>query len=108
PVAEIPNEAISNSPEGARQVQVIRDGFVRNLAVDLLGAVGEQRTVISGRFNNTDELVVRSSEQLLDGTQVVPRTALEGSPDAAGRTAAGSQPRTGGSPPAPQQRPGGF
>lgn len=111
PVAEIPNEAIGNSQEGTRQVQVIRDGFVRNVTIELLGAVGEQRTVISGRFNNGDELVVRSSEQLLDGTQVVPRTALEAAADTTGGgTATSSQPRAGagGSPPAPQQRPGGF
>lgn len=108
PVAEIPNEAIGNSPEGTRQVQVIRDGFVRNVTIDLLGAVGEERTVISGRFNNGDELVVRSSEQLLDGTQVVPRIALEAAPESAGSAAAGSKSPAGAAPPARQQRPGGF
>jgi multidrug efflux pump subunit AcrA (membrane-fusion protein) len=113
PVAEIPNEAIGNSQEGTRQVQVIRDGFVRDVTIDLLGAVGEQRTVISGRFNNTDELVVRSSEQLLDGTQVVPRLALE-APAAsggagAGRSPAGSSGQSQGSEAgAATQRPGGF
>jgi multidrug efflux pump subunit AcrA (membrane-fusion protein) len=110
PVAEIPNEAVGNSQEGARQVQVIRDGFVRNVTIELLGAVGEQRTVISGRFNHGDELVVRSSEQLLDGTQVVPRTSLEAPPAASAGGAAGTdlQPKTGGAATSPQRPPGGF
>jgi multidrug efflux pump subunit AcrA (membrane-fusion protein) len=112
PVAEIPNEAIDNSQEGTRQVQVIRDGFVRDVTIDLLGAVGEERTVISGRFNTGDELVVRSSEQLLDGTQVVPRIALEAPAGAGGaatgRTPSGSGPsQTPGAAPG-GQRPGGF
>jgi multidrug efflux pump subunit AcrA (membrane-fusion protein) len=112
PVAEIPNVAIGNSPEGTRQVQVIRDGFVRNVTIDLLGAVGEERIVISGRFAGGDELVVRSSEQLLDGTQVVPRIALE-APPAAGSAGAGRSPSGSGQSQSPgagsaTQRPGGF
>lgn len=110
PVTEIPNTAIGNSQEGTRQVQVIRDGFVRNVTVELLGAVGEERTVISGRFSNGDELVVRSSEQLLDGTQVVPRIALE-APTAASTGGTGSKPsasQSGGAAAPPQRPPGGF
>ena len=84
PVASVPNSAIGNTEEGGRRIQVIRDGFVRNIAVDLLGAVGEEQTVVAGRFNAQDELIVRCSEELLDGTQVVPRTQLEAAADGAG------------------------
>ncbi len=80
PVAEVPNSALVNSDDGTRRVQVIRDGFVRDVSVQLLGAVGEDRTYVSGRFGLDDELVVNSSELLLDGTQVIPRTELEATP----------------------------
>lgn len=100
PVVEIPNRAIGNTDEGTRRVQVIRDGFIRNVAVELLGAVGEEQTIVTGRFGNDDELIVQSSEELLDGTQVVPRAQLE---------AASGEPRTtGGSTPVRTRPPRGF
>jgi multidrug efflux pump subunit AcrA (membrane-fusion protein) len=80
PVAEVANESIRNSDDGSRRVQVIRDGFVRDVTVELLASVGEARSIISGPFGPTDELIVRSSEELLDGTQVVPRSELEQQP----------------------------
>lgn len=105
PVAEVPNGAIGNTVEGTRRVQVIRDGFVRNVGVELLGAIGEERTVVTGRFSSGDELVLKSSEELLDGTQVVPRTHLEAPPatGGGGTTGGGTTPRPGGPP-----KPGGF
>ncbi len=96
-VTEIPNTALISSEDGIRRVQVIRDGFVRDVPVQLLGAVGEERTFVAGRFGTDDELVVHSSEILLDGTQVVPRTELEAAPTPAGTG------RPAGSPPAPQR-----
>ncbi|MCA9026114.1 MAG: HlyD family efflux transporter periplasmic adaptor subunit [Planctomycetaceae bacterium] len=76
PVTEIPNIALVNGADGTRRVRVIRDGFVREVPVELLGAVGEERTIVTGAFGTSDELIVRSSEELKDGTQVVPRTEL--------------------------------
>ena len=69
-VTEIPTAAISNTGEGNRQVQVIRDHVVRNIAVALLAAVGPERTYVSGSFTAGDELVVFSSQPLVDGTEV--------------------------------------
>lgn len=102
PVAEVPNQALGNTDEGGRRIQVIRDGFVRNINVELLGAVGEEQTIVTGRFTAGDEVIVRSSEELLDGTQVVPRTQLEAAAATEGTDrGAGAAP---GSPP----KPGGF
>jgi RND family efflux transporter MFP subunit len=82
PVTEVPNRAISNTLDGGRRVQVIRDGFVRDVPIELLAAVGEERTVVTGGFGASDELIVRASEELLDGTQVVARTELVAEPAA--------------------------
>jgi RND family efflux transporter MFP subunit len=82
PVTEVPNQAISNTLDGGRRVQVIRDGFVRDVPIELLAAVGEARTVVTGRFGAGDELIVRASEDLADGTQVVARTELVEEPTA--------------------------
>ncbi len=80
PVTEVPNAAISNTNAGSRRVQVIRLGFVRDVPIELLGAVGEERTIVTGPFGNKDELIVRSSEELQDGTQVMARTELAEEP----------------------------
>jgi multidrug efflux pump subunit AcrA (membrane-fusion protein) len=71
PVAEAPSAALSNTGDGSRKVQVIRDGFVRDVKVELLGQVGDDHVFVSGRFGPTDELVLKSSEPLLDGARVV-------------------------------------
>jgi multidrug efflux pump subunit AcrA (membrane-fusion protein) len=73
PVVEIPTAALANSSDGERKVQVIREGFVRDIRVQPLGQVGEDRVFVSGRFAPTDELVLKSSEALLDGARVVPQ-----------------------------------
>lgn len=93
PVSEVPNGAIGNTKSGGRRVQVIRDGFVRDVPVDLLGAVGEARTIVTGPFGANDELMVRSSKELPDGTQVVARTELIAEPETTGP--AGRTPRPG-------------
>lgn len=76
PVTEVPNVSLVNGADGTRRVRVIRDGFVREIPVELLGSVGDDRTIVTGTFSSNDELIVRSSEELKDGTQVVPRTEL--------------------------------
>jgi multidrug efflux pump subunit AcrA (membrane-fusion protein) len=77
PVGEAPTAAISNTEEGGRKVQVIRDGMIRDVAVELLGQVGENHVWVSGRFGTHDELVLRTSEPLVDGTLVTPRGLAE-------------------------------
>lgn len=80
PVTEIPTLALGNTPEGERRVQVIREGFVRDVGVVLLGQEGDEYIYVSGRFGPTDELVVKSSQELLDGMRVVPSAAAATAP----------------------------
>ncbi|QDU37055.1 Multidrug resistance protein MdtN [Maioricimonas rarisocia] len=75
PVMEVPTSTLANMEEGGRKVQVIRDGFVRDIPVKLLGQVGEEHVFVSGRFSAADELVLSSSEVLLDGARAVPAGA---------------------------------
>ncbi len=75
PVMEVANSAVKNGAEGQRKVQVIRDGFVKDLPIELHGQVGETHVFVSGRIAATDELIVSSSEELADGTWVRPLLA---------------------------------
>ena len=86
PVVEIPTETLFNSPDGTRQVQVLRRDTVREIEVELLGAVGADRIFVSGAFAESDELVLRSSQVLSDGMRVRPATppVSEGTQNAAG------------------------
>ncbi len=70
-VTEVPTSTISNTGDGERRVQVIRDGIVRDIRVQLLGQQGDEYVFVSGRFGPADELVLKSSEVLLDGARVV-------------------------------------
>jgi multidrug efflux pump subunit AcrA (membrane-fusion protein) len=70
-VTEVPTSAISNAGDGERKVQVIRDGIVRDIRIQALGQQGEEYVFVSGRFGPSDELVLKSSEPLLDGARVV-------------------------------------
>jgi multidrug efflux pump subunit AcrA (membrane-fusion protein) len=74
PVAEVPNASLSNGADGNRKVQVLREGFIRDIPVQLLGAVGDDHLFVTGRFGVTDELILKSSEPLLDGARVSPAT----------------------------------
>ncbi|MCA8992278.1 MAG: HlyD family efflux transporter periplasmic adaptor subunit [Planctomycetaceae bacterium] len=79
PIAEVPNQSIINATEGQRKVQVIRDGFVRDLTIQLLGNVGDTHVYVSARFQAGDELIASSSTPLTDGTWLRPKLAvLEG------------------------------
>jgi multidrug efflux pump subunit AcrA (membrane-fusion protein) len=73
PVGEVPTAVITNTDDGARKVQVIRDGVIRDVVVQLLGQVGEEFVWVSGRFANDDQLILRTSEPLPDGTLVAPK-----------------------------------
>jgi len=70
-VTEVPTAAISNAGDGERKVQVIRDGIVRDIRIQPLGQQGDEYVFVSGRFGSSDELVLKSSEPLLDGARVV-------------------------------------
>jgi multidrug efflux pump subunit AcrA (membrane-fusion protein) len=51
-------------------VQVIRNEYVTNIPVRVLGDTGPERTQITGLFRRTDALIVSSSVQLLAGTLI--------------------------------------
>ncbi len=104
PVAEVPTQALSNTEEGGRKVQVIRDSFVRDIPVQTLGSVGENHIFVSGRFSPRDELIVQSSEPLLDGTQVTP-ASLQGSEAGSTAPAAPKAPGQAPQPPKPPRPP---
>ncbi len=93
PVAEVPTGAIVNMDQGGRKVQVIREGFVRDIPVQLLGQIGADHLFVSGRFGATDELVFKTSEPLLDGARISARDAKAGTPTNSPQPA---QPATGG------------
>lgn len=84
-VTEVATTVIRNTEDGTRNVQVIRDGFVKNVSVVLLGQIGDGSVWVTGRFSPGDELVVRSSEPLLDGARVVHKNATAPTP-ATGRS----------------------
>ncbi|TWT55850.1 putative acetyl-CoA carboxylase biotin carboxyl carrier protein subunit [Thalassoglobus neptunius] len=80
PVAEIPITAIRTdvgSSDSERMIQVIRDGFVRSLPVQLLGQVGQTHVFVSARFNEGDEVILSASEELDDGSWVRPMLAID-------------------------------
>ena len=77
PVSEVPTIAVGSDAEGNRRVQVIREGFVRDVPVDLLGQAGHDYVFVSGRFGPTDEAVVKTSKELRDGMRVLPAAPAE-------------------------------
>ena len=73
PIATIPKRALKQN--GARDadnamVQVIRNEYVTNVPVRILGDTGPERTQITGLLRRTDALIVSSSVSLLAGTLV--------------------------------------
>ena len=55
---------------GAGIVQVIRNEYVTNVPVEVLGKVGPRRVQVTGAFRPTDALIVRSSVPCSPGTLV--------------------------------------
>ncbi|MCA9000155.1 MAG: HlyD family efflux transporter periplasmic adaptor subunit, partial [Planctomycetaceae bacterium] len=72
PIAEVPLSAIRNTgnAETERMVQIIRDGFVRNIPIQVLGQIGPTHVYVSARFTSSDELIASSSEPVPDGSWV--------------------------------------
>jgi multidrug efflux pump subunit AcrA (membrane-fusion protein) len=73
PIATIPKRAVKRGDtRGADEsmVQVIRNEYVTNVPVRVLGDTGPERTQITGLLRRTDALIVSSSVSLLAGTIV--------------------------------------
>ena len=73
PIATVPKRAVK--PGSARDkegtiVQVIRNEYVTNVPVVVLGDTGPDRTQITGLFRRADALIVSSSVSLLAGTLI--------------------------------------
>lgn len=98
-VTEIPTAALANVAEGGRKVQVVREDVIRDVKIELLGQVGDDRVYVSGPFADKDELVVSASQELPDGTRIRPSAGVPAS-GAASKPAAGNQP--------PRRGTGGF
>lgn len=96
PVVEVANGVLKNSETGSRIVQVLRDHIVRDIEVNLLGAVGEGRSFISGAFQQGDELIVTSSLPLVAGTVVLPANPATPEPKATTPTRPALPPGTPG------------
>jgi multidrug efflux pump subunit AcrA (membrane-fusion protein) len=73
PIANIPKRALrADDLRGATNsmVQVIRNEYVTNVQVHVLGGLGPERVQVSGLFRPGDALVVGSSVPLVPGTLV--------------------------------------
>jgi multidrug efflux pump subunit AcrA (membrane-fusion protein) len=116
PLATVPKDAVKpvegTTASGGSIVQVLRNEYVTNVPVDVLGKVGLERVQVTGPLRSTDSLIVSSSVPLLAGTLVrfsqAPGGAIEGTTPnparqgiEAGITAPASAGGTRPKPPAP-------
>lgn len=69
PIATISRAALKKGDPGSL-VQVIRNEYVTNLPVEVLGRVGQDRVQVTGSLRPADMLIVSSSVPLLAGTLV--------------------------------------
>lgn len=76
PIAEIPTISVTNTPEGERKIQVVRENVIRDLKPSILGQIGPERLFVSAPFGKDDEIIVTSSQPLPDGTQVQPAQTI--------------------------------
>lgn len=86
PIAEVPTQSLKNSGDSQteRMVQIIREGFIRNLPIQPLGQVGPGHVYVSARFAPGDELIVSSSEPVADGAWVRSLLDVPGLPASGG------------------------
>jgi len=73
PIATVPKRAVKpESPRGGENmmVQVIRDEYVTNIPVQVLGESGTERLQIAGALRMSDALIASTSVPLLAGTLV--------------------------------------
>ncbi len=89
PIATVPKESLKTTEgsagsagSAASMVQVLRNEYVTNVPVDVLGKIGPERLQVSGTLRSTDALIVSSSVPLLAGTLVrfaqTPGQVIEG------------------------------
>jgi hypothetical protein len=72
-IATVPKRAVKpEDPRGGENmmVQVIRDDYVTNVAVRVLGDTGPERVQISGALRSSDSLIASTSVALLPGTLI--------------------------------------
>lgn len=91
PIAEVPTASVSNTPEGVRKIQIVRENVIRDLTPQILGQIGPERLFLSAPFNKDDEIIVSTSQPLTDGTQVQPRLTV-GKTQASPTATPGSKP----------------
>jgi multidrug efflux pump subunit AcrA (membrane-fusion protein) len=96
PVTVVARRAIKKDTTrgDASIVQVLRNQFVTNLPVQVLGDIGPERQQVAGPFHESDVLIVSSSVPLMQGT-LVPAGARGRAATAAADSAAGAMPRGG-------------
>jgi multidrug efflux pump subunit AcrA (membrane-fusion protein) len=73
PIATVPKRAVkAEDPRGGENmmVQVIRDDYVTNVPVRVLGETGTERVQIAGALRSSDSLIASTSVALLQGTLV--------------------------------------
>ena len=73
PIATVPKRAVKpESPRGGENmmVQVIREEYVTNIPVQVLGESGTERLQIAGALRMSDALIASTSVPLLPGTLV--------------------------------------
>lgn len=73
PLANIPRRALKADDlrgPSSSMVQVIRNEYVTNIPVHVLGGIGPERIQVSGEFRDADALIVGASVPLAPGTLV--------------------------------------
>ncbi len=86
PVAEVATSAVGTDEKGRRKVQVVRQGIICDVEVNLLGQVGADRIFVSGSFVEGDSLILSMSRALADGTQIRPNPGAVATAKAAAET----------------------
>ncbi|HVW02755.1 MAG TPA: HlyD family efflux transporter periplasmic adaptor subunit [Planctomycetaceae bacterium] len=81
PYTLIPNGSLANQTDGKRQVKILRKDVVRDIPVETLTQVGEDKVYVAGAFVPGDELIVSSSEPLKDGQLVKQQGAVAPKPE---------------------------
>lgn len=106
PLATIPSRALKDAEKGEAgggpKVQVIRNEYVTDIPVKVLGRPGPERVQVSGLFRPNDALIVSTSVTLMAGTLIrfngSSSDAIEGTspnPAEGGEVAGITPPRTG-------------
>ena len=85
PIAAVPSYSVKQDEEGSSIVQVIRAERVTNVKVKVIGALGPDRSQVSGVFRPSDVLIQSSSVPLASGTFIrfgdaATATGVEGTP----------------------------